>query len=210
MPMTTIEAHSQRRRMTVVRPYKWPILLSPVVVMLLSYLWMPPYPEYTDEVGYMLRVTARLAFILLMLAYMARPLQQAFGVGSALLLHRRYVGLAMAFAHTVHFYYVVELALNSPEMFGWVTIIGGGLAFVLMWLMALTSNNTLMGKLGKHWSRLHTFGLHYVWLIFMQSFVGRIGPDDEYYLYAALTLVGLLGLLLRIWVYWSARFRRTT
>ncbi len=208
--MTTIEAAQTPTRRTVARPLKWPILIFSPLVVLLSLVLMPDYSAYLDEVGYMLRVTARLAFALLMLAYIARPLQRQFGIGRTLVLHRRYIGLAMAFAHTVHFYYVVELALQTPEPLGWVTLIGGGLAFVLMWLMAMTSSDRAVALLGKQWRRLHTLGLHYLWLVFMQSFVGRLGPQDEYYLYALLTLWGVLGLLLRLWAYWSARLRRTT
>ena len=208
--MTTIEAGAQDQGLRGVKPWKWPILAASPLVVVLSYFGMPAYVEFADEIGYMLRVTARLAFVLLMLAYLARPLQRGFGMGRTLVLHRRYLGLAMAFAHTVHFGYVVLLVQNSAEPLGWITIVGGGLAFVLMWLMAATSNDQSVALLGKNWRRLHTFGLHYLWLIFMQSFAGRIGPEDEDYLYAGLTIVGLLGLLLRVWVYLSGRLRRTT
>ena len=208
--MTTIEAGVQDQGLRGAKPWKWPILAASPLVVVLSYFGMPAYVELADEVGYMLRVTARLAFALLMLAYLARPLQRGFGIGRTLVLHRRHLGLAMAFAHTVHFGYVVLLVQNSAEPLGWITIVGGGLAFVLMWLMAATSNDRSVALLGKNWRRLHTFGLHYLWLIFMQSFAGRIGSEDEYYLYAGLTIVGLLGLLLRVWVYLSGQLRRTT
>ncbi len=210
MPTTTIDVGAQKQADRAAKPWKWPILVASPLLLAVSYLAMPVYAEYSDEIGYMLRVTARLAFALLMLAYVARPLQRAFGIGRSLVLHRRYLGLAMAFAHTVHFGYVVLLVQHSAQPLGWVTIIGGGLAFVLMWLMAATSNDRSVALLGKNWRRLHTFGLHYLWLVFMQSFAGRIGPDDEHYLYAGLTVAGLLGLLLRIWVYLSGRLRRTT
>lgn len=114
--MTTIEAGARSAGAGSGKILKWPILLGSVAVMLLSYLWMPVYPEYLDEVGYMLRVTARLAFILLMLAYLARPMQRAFGIGRTLLLHRRYLGLAMALALTLHFYYVIRLALSVVDL----------------------------------------------------------------------------------------------
>ena len=125
------------------KPYKWPIFVVCVVAMLLSWAFMPAYTEAVDAWSYGLRVTARVAFVFLMLAYIARPLRQLFGRGRVLVVHRRYLGLAMALAHTVHFVcvYVVVSQYDSPLELP--ILLGGGLAFVLMWLMAATSNNQI-------------------------------------------------------------------
>ena len=92
-----------------------PILLgSSILIMVVSYLAMPVY-TVADEIGYMLRVTARLAFVLLILAYTATALMRLFRVGYVFSLarwlrkNRRYLGLSMALVHTVHFGYVVSL-----------------------------------------------------------------------------------------------------
>ena len=190
--------------------WKWPIFCLCLVALVVSYLGMPAYDTVRDEVGYMLRVTARIAFVFLMLAYVARPLRVAFklsisGIGAWLVRERRYLGLSMALAHTVHFGYVVALVVITPEPLALITLVFGGLAFVLMWAMAATSNNLSMRKLGKNWKRLHTTGLHYLWVIFMQSFLGRLGENDPYYIYATLFSLGIAGLLLRIWVFWQKR-----
>ena len=76
---------------------------------------MPQYAETADAVGYMLRVTARVAFLFLILAYIARPLVVMFGTGQVLVANRRYLGLAMALAHTVHFIFVVISVRSSGE-----------------------------------------------------------------------------------------------
>lgn len=177
----------------------------------LSYLLQPAGTDTASQIGYMLRVTARLAFFFLMLAYLARPLVRLFPQSAwprVLLRNRRYLGLAMALAHTVHFGYVVALFVYTDTPLGLVTAVGGGLAFVLMWLMAATSNNWSMRRMGRYWGRLHTVGLHYLWLIFMQSFVtallltpfsGAGVPEQLVYLtYLLLVLAGSGGLLLRI------------
>ncbi len=158
-----------------------------------------------EHIGYMLRVTARLAFALLLVAYVAGPLVKLFGTGHWMLRNRRYIGLSMALAHTVHFGYVVALFVYTPATLEWVTIVGGGLAFVLMWLMAATSNNVSVRRFGKNWKRLHTFGLHYLWLIFMQSFAPRAFAEEVYLLYPLLTAAGVAALGLRVWAYWRAR-----
>ena len=195
-------------------PWKWPILGVSVAMVLSGYLMMPEL-SLDDEIGYMLRVTARVAFLFLMLAYLARPMRMLFGNVSAArdgvrswLKHRRYFGLAMAFAHTVHAGYVLALPLVLGVELEIGIIVGGGLAFVLMWAMAATSNDASIRALGKNWRRLHLLGLHYLWIIFMQSFVGRVFVEDADPIYAVLVVFGLLGLALRSWVYWSVRLRR--
>lgn len=196
-------------------PFKWPIFVICIVLMVIGYLMMPDDSNIEEEIGYMLRVTARIAFVFLMLAYIARPVRMLLGNVSATrnlvrawLQHRRYLGLAMALAHTVHAGYVLALPLVLGMELELGIIIGGGLAFVLMWAMAATSNDASIRALGKNWRRLHLLGLHYLWLIFMFSFAGRIFVEDADPIYAVLVLFGFTGLLLRIWVYWSVRLRR--
>ena len=86
-----------------------------------------------DHIGYMLRVTARLAFGLLLLAYLARPIWQLSGQGKTLLNLRPYIGLAAALSHTVHFGYVWAYLTVTEEPTSWVTLVFGGAAFALLW-----------------------------------------------------------------------------
>lgn len=186
-------------------PWRELIIGSSAVAILGSVLFMP---AEADHIGYMLRVTARVAFAFLLLAYIARPLVRLTGSGRWLVRQRRYLGLAMALAHTVHFGYVVAYLVASGEPLDAITAIFGGLAFVLMWAMALTSNNASVRLLGPNWKRLHTFGLHYLWFIFMQTFAGRLFVDDPDLLYVMLIGAGFAALGLRVAAYVSAR--RTT
>lgn len=194
------------------RPLKWPLLGLPVLATVLGYLSMPPFAEVGDEIGYMLRVTARTAFVYLMLAYLARPLVMLLGnlelfhgLSRGMLRHRRYLGLGMAIAHTVHAGYVVALVVVLDMELDLVTRLLGGGAFVIMWLMAATSNRYGVALLGQNWRRLHLLGLHWLWVVMVYTFAGRIAQEPAY---ATYVLVGLLGLMLRSWVYWSARTRR--
>lgn len=184
----------------------WPVAAT-AVVLALCYLWMPAVAELRDEVGYMLRVTARVGFVCLMLAYVARPLVQVTGRGRGLLRHRRYLGLSFALAHTIHFGYVASLVVVLGETIEPFVAVFGGLAFVLLWVMAATSNNASVRLLGKNWRRLHLVGMHYLWLIFMQSFAGRLGPADEYHLYAGLFGLGAGGAFLRAYAFYRRRWR---
>ena len=193
-------------------PGRYPGVIFGLCIALLGagYLMMPAYAELADQVGYMLRVTARIAFAFFVAAYVARPMVVLVGKGRLLVANRRYLGLAMALAHTVHFVYVVASLRLSPEPLDYVILIFGGLAFVLMWAMAATSNDAAMRAMKHNWKRLHRFGLHYLWLIFTQSFAGRVFGEDPYYLYSILTVIALAALAMRVAAYRRQRARRTT
>jgi sulfoxide reductase heme-binding subunit YedZ len=193
-------------------PYKWPILGACVLLIVVGYIAGPRYTDIGDEIGYMLRVTARIAFFFLMLAYIARPIRMLLGNVGPLrtfvrqyIKHRRYLGLAMALAHTVHAGYIASLPLVLGQKLGLEILVLAGGAFVLMWAMAATSNDAGVALLGKNWRRLHLFGLHYLWVVFVYTFAGRIGEDPWY---GVAVVIGLVGLLIRTWVYWSVRSKR--
>ena len=161
-----------------------------------------------DHIGYMLRVTARLSFGALLLAYVARPLVQLVGWGRPLLIQRRYIGLAAAASLTVHFGYVAAFLITSGEPLDWVTGVFGGAAFALMWTMALTSTDPARRRLGAGWKRLHITGIHYVWLIFMQTFFGVAVESGSRWAEVMATL-GLVALCIRLAAWLSQRFKRT-
>ena len=96
------------------------------------------------------------------------------------------------------------------EMPETVTIIGGGLAYFFIALLALTSNDWSVRKLGpKVWRRLHLTGVAYVWLIFMNSYLARLAsetPPEPRVIFAITAGLGFLALGLRITA-WAARRR---
>ena len=182
-----------------------------LVVIAIVYAVAPSasIPEtLSDRIGYMLRVTARLSFGALLLAYVARPLVQLVGWGRPLLIQRRYIGLAAAASLTVHFGYVAAFLITSGEPLDWVTGVFGGAAFALMWTMALTSTDPARRRLGAGWKRLHITGIHYVWLIFMQTFFGVAVESGSRWAEVMATL-GLVALCIRLAAWLSQRFKRT-
>ena len=172
--------------------------LSVIVLLALSIVFAPVVTDSADHYGYGLRVTARIAFAFFILAYVARPWVQMFGSGRWLVRNRRYLGLAAALAHTVHFVYIVLYFRQTGEVIEPITIIFGGLAYVLFWMMAATSNNFSMRRLGRWWKRLHTFGMHYIWLIFFQSWVGGALEAPSYWGFVVVAIGGL-GLRILAW-----------
>jgi methionine sulfoxide reductase heme-binding subunit len=132
--------------------------------------------DWAGQLQLAARYTARASFPIFLIAYSASSLMRLWpgAISKALVRHRRQWGLGFAFAHTVHLaalaWYNVEI-LHMPAT---QTLLGGGLAYVLMFAMAATSNNASMRTMGKWWKRLHTTGIHWLWFIFAFSYFGRL------------------------------------
>lgn len=140
------------------------------------------------------RWTARAALPLFLVTYLASSLFRLWPGDHtrALLRRRRQWGLGFALAHTIH---LVALAVNVL-VFGpprpAETLIGGGIAYGMIYIMALTSNDASVRLLGRHWKRLHSFGMHYTWLIFTLSYAGRFVDGDADHFITALSLFPLM------------------
>lgn len=159
---------------------KWLILVSSLFLTCLLLLSHPPYTEARDYIGYALRVTAWLSFAYFLGAYVARPLKVVYDEGPAYrfgvwaLSNRRYLGLAAAFVHTIHFGYVLVFLVDNLAYTGISTVLIGGIAFLLLWAMALTSNRWGVRTLGQRWQWLHRSGMHYAFAIYLYTLLGSV------------------------------------
>ena len=165
----------------------------------------------TDAAAWALvvRATARTSLLLFTTAYVASSLRILWRTELSrwLLANRRYVGLSYAVSHTLHLGAIVELARASPDFELSVgALVIGGLAYVFLYLMALTSNDRAVSMLGlANWRRLHRAGMHYNWFIFFQSFMRRALVDPFYIPFASI-VVGAAALRFAVWL--RARRRR--
>ncbi|HKX90215.1 MAG TPA: hypothetical protein VJM13_13465 [Sphingopyxis sp.] len=138
--------------------------------------------DAAERAGLAARWTARAGLPLFLVAFLASTLVQRWPgpATRALLRRRRQWGLGFALAHTIH---LVALGINvivfAPGR-SWQSLIGGGLAYVIIYLMALTSTDGWQRRLGRWWGRLHRFGIYYIWFIFTASYAGRaFGADPD-------------------------------
>lgn len=164
-------------------------------------------PDHLEGARLAARWTSRVGLPLFLIAYLASSLHQIWqgDITRALIRRRRQWGLAFAWTHSVHLIaliYFLAIAGTPPDA---VTILGGGLAYLMIYLMALTSNNWSMKKLGAKWKYLHRFGIHYIWLIYLLTYAGRL--EDPQLRHIGIVGVGLLvlALLLRLITKWSKR-----
>lgn len=153
------------------------------------------------------RWTARAALPLFLVAYIASSLLRLWPgeITRALVRRRRQWGLGFALAHSIHLGALLHNILNFDSR-PLPTLLGGGLAYLLIYAMAATSNDASMRLLGKWWKRLHSFGIHYIWLIFTLSYLGRFADGDSDHFMTAVTLFPLMIAALTLRLY--ARVRR--
>lgn len=145
--------------------------------------------------------TAYLAFAFFWMAFTASSLQRLKPTAYSrwATKNRRYIGLSFASVHFIHAALVLSNLSLTEESRPIPILLAGTLAYVFIALMALTSNNASVKKLGaKNWRKLHLIGSWYVWLLFMSGapdiLNGNIGR-------ALMTGFGLIALVLRIRAY---------
>lgn len=159
----------------------------------------------TDEAGLRMaiRATARTSVVLFALAFAASALRRRWPRPATrwLVRNRRQLGVGFAFSHLVHLVAIVALA-------GWtwhgflaatppITLVFGGLAYVFIALMTLTSFDRTAAWLGpRRWRLVHTIGAYYVWIVFAQNFLVMAFLSPFYWPYAGL----LTGAMLVRWL----------
>lgn len=152
----------------------------------------------------LIRVTARVSLLLFLLAFIASAARRRWPGAwtSSLMAHRRQVGLLFATSHACHAVGIAFLAAwaepalwlqLTPAISRWI----GGLGYVAVVLMALTSSDAAVRWLGGlRWRQLHRACAHLIWLVFVLSCLKRVGAAPVY----ALPLAMLVGAMaLRLW-----------
>ncbi len=185
-----------------------PAMIACVGVMLMVFLIgsMSVWGSYLGMLPNVLKPTAWLAFALFIMAFTASSIQILFRgtYGRWAMKNRRYIGLSFALVHFIHAGLVLSNLILTEESRTAGALTGGGLAYLFLLLMTLTSNNAAVRKLGaKNWKRLHKIGSYYIWLIF----IGRSLPNvpDTLPLGVLIPLVALTTLGLRIAAYRKLR-----
>jgi methionine sulfoxide reductase heme-binding subunit len=184
-----------------------PLIIAAVLAALAVIAGQAVGTNHSDQWLLSSRYTARASFAVFVIVYSASSLVRLWPheATKALVRRRRQWGLGFALAHTVHLaalsYYNV-IILNMP---GLQALVGGGLAYGLMFVMAATSNNASMKAMGKWWKRIHTVGIHWIWTVFAFSYFGRLFDPGLWIQGAVLFPISLAILGLRIWAWQRSR-----
>ena len=113
--------------------------------------------------------TGRSSLILFAIAFTASSLESlwASSITRWSLQNRRWIGLSFAASHFTHLGLIISMSLLFPDPFLAEQSLGqwlfGGLAYMFVLLMALTSTNQAQHWMGmKSWKRLHYVGSHWI------------------------------------------------
>lgn len=192
-------------------------VLPYAMVLALSALWALiyiPAGGVTEETLLELtRLTARTSVFFFLAAFSARALFKLTRSRAAWVLvqNRRHLGLSFALAHYIHLGVLVAYFAVRGEDPGVVRIVGGGLAYFLIALMVLTSTDDAQRRLGQNWRRLHLIGGWYVWLVFLNSYLGRtLEGREPVWVFGGITALMLVVAAMRIGVGIRERMKRRT
>lgn len=206
--------------MTVARTYpprprpRWPFFAVLLAVALIAAGSLAAFDTAPEIWQHITRYTARLSFLVFVTVFASGALAALFPSDMTRWLrrNRRYTGLSFALAHFLHLIAIIGLFVTIEELPELVALIGGGGAYIFIALMAMTSNDWSVRKLGpQNWRRLHLLGVWYVWAIFMNSYVGRLAsetPPEPKWIFALTTALGIAALALRI-AAWMKKRRRS-
>ena len=179
---------------------KWPIFVGLVAgfgALLAGFAFGTTAPEQWQLAA---RWTARAGFPLFLATYLASSLVRLSPApwSRGLARDRRSWGLGFAASHTIHFIALVMATRLSPEPRTIASLIPGALAYSFILLMALTSRDAAMRALGRNWKRLHTAGIHVIWLIYTLAYAKRIPQPATRTVGLAMTALALAALALRL------------
>lgn len=126
-----------------------------------------------ENVRLLLRVTARIAFILLLAVFIARPLREMVRtpLTLSLLRNRALLGVAFAGVHTGHLAMLLIRARLFPDFDLVVSRnVPGALTYLLIYAMLLTTFRVPKRKIGpRPWRALHKLGLFWLTYVFAQT-----------------------------------------
>ena len=143
-------------------------------------------------------LSARIAFVILLLIFVARPLHQMFVTPATLKLvrNRRLLGIAFAGIHTAHLGLIIHRARTFDDFeFSLVTNLPGMLTYVVIYLLFATSFNATTKMLGpRNWKILHKVGLFWIFAAFAQTQLpdSLDKLDDMNWLLATLIVVAVI------------------
>ena len=160
------------------------------------------------------RYTARISFFFFLISFIAGSIHYFFSNAftRSIKSNRRYIGLSFALTHSVHLVALISFFVSINQNPDTDTLAGGGLAYLAMYIMALTSNDNAVRKIGfKRWKLIHKVGANYIAFIFAFTYLGRVTREEfssvEYNLLFSI-IIGAF--LLRALHYFHAKKKETS
>ena len=141
--------------------------------------------------------TGRVSLILFSIAFTSSSVESLWpsSLSRWTLRNRRWIGLSFASSHFIHLGLIISMTVFFPDPFvreqSMAQWLFGGLAYGFVMLMALTSTDQAQHWMGmKNWKRLHFVGSHWIWTLFLLTYVKHVkeGPLWFYLPFLVFTL----------------------
>ncbi len=150
------------------------IISSSIISSSLLFFYFIYYDNNNESAKLWTRYSAHLSFYYFYLSFAASSLNSylRYSFIKTILSHRRFFGISFTIAHSFHLValtYFFSVSGESPSI---VSIIGGGGGYLIMYIMAFTSNDRMVNRIGsRKWKLLHKIGSSYLAIIFIYSFI---------------------------------------
>lgn len=172
-------------------------------------------PGLTEAFRNLVRATARISLVLFSMAFVASsafylwPQSDFF---KWILKNRRYIGVSFAISHLFHLVGIIGLGVVDTENFfattAWTTFVFGGLVFILIFFMLLTSfDRSARWVSAKTWKIGHNIGNYGIWFVFMVGYFGRIVVGR--FAYVPLALLIVLSIAIRYFAWKKKKNKKT-
>jgi len=179
----------------------WPFVgWCTVVLVVLVAILFAVYGLTEHGLHIVIRSTAQTSFVLFISAFVASALAATWPLPLTrwILRNRRYLGVSFAVSHFFHLLAIFALLYSAADFhLSASAAIGGGLAYVFILAMTLTSFDRTAAWIGpRAWQRLHTVGVYYIWGIFLFTYAPRAAQSVAYVPCVAVLMVAFA---VRLW-----------
>lgn len=182
-------------------------------VALACWLYLRTQGLSDENLVLLLTLTARIAFMIFLVIFVARPLRQLLpnDLTKWLLRERRSFGIAFAAVHTVHLGLIfTRLDIGSMLERPIVGTAVGATAYLLMYLMLWTSFDAPARRIGpRNWRRLHKTGLYFLGFVFLATMLPEPGQPFLNPGHAWLYVLTGVAIVIRLTAWFAARRRAT-
>lgn len=180
----------------LIREY-WRVIMGVAIgTTAIAVMQMQLYGLNEQSIRFLIRWTAKMSVVCFSLAFGISSVFHFFknDLTAWIFNFRPHLGLAFAVFHTFHLVFLVILQTHIHPVFTLAktsSLIGGGMAYALMYLMVITTFSK--GKTMMHpgaWRILHLIGGYWIWVIFFKSYYNQVFYQDRgYLLFMLITLV---------------------
>ena len=158
---------------------KWLLFVLAISITLIAWLFLVDNTE--DKTLLWARYTARISFFFFTVSFLASSIHYFLSnsLTNFIRNNRRHIGLSFALAHTIHLVALTSFFVTTHQNPDIVTVLGGGLAYLAMYIMAFTSNDNAVRNIGfKRWKLIHKLGANYIAFIFAFTYLGRLTKEE--------------------------------